>query len=650
MKKYLIRLVAVVAVLGLCLTCFGCSPRVPTENVDSSEVSTETLADVRPADTSAFVDPSAMQEASAVRFVFSTEGISAEGTHDAEIAGTALKIKSAGTYILSGSCADGSVTVAKETTDVFLILDGLTLTSSVGPALTLNKSSSACVYLAQGSENSLSDPSSEHAEGAALKFKSGSALLLGGEGSLTVTGNYKNGIKGGAGSIFRMLSGNLTVTAVNNALACDHSLEILGGTLDLTAKNDGIKASPDEGDTESSGNILLSGGTVTVKAEGDGISADGYLELTGGTQSITTTGEIATSGGSGGFGGGGGQKPGGGGFFPGGGDHGGGAGSYPGMGGFPGMGQRPDDAPESTENSASAEPLAFFPSDTATTSDASSKGVKAGLMKITGGNLTVSSTDHALHCAGEALIEGGTLKLDSSRGKGIATHGDLTVSGDTANITINAATEGIESKLSFILNGGMVRVEHASDDGVNIGGTVSSNTAEEHTLTVNGGYLYCYADGDGIDSNGNFTVNGGTVVVFGPSNGGNSCLDVQYTSVFNGGTVFAVAASSSMWNEVVGHMKGDYLYNLSAGSSEGNTRVAVYAPDGIELMSADCPLKGTIGIYFMTDRVEDLSSCTVKVGGTVVDSDTGTGNGSMGGFNPGGGDHGGGPGGMRPGR
>ena len=621
MMKRRIASIFSVAVISLCFLLSACSPATSAPPVISdhrgdSAASTDagSFEDVKTVNTSALTPPDGMNEESAVSFVFSDSGISADGTEGFEIGGTALKIQSPGTYRLSGSCTDGSVTVAKETTGVYLIFDGLSLASSSGPALTCNKSSSVFLYLTEGSENFLSDPETEHEEGAALKCKAGSALTLGGDGGLTVTGNSKNGVKGGAGAVLQILSGRLTVTARNNALACDHYLQIDGGTLHLSAENDGIKSSPDADDTVSAGNLTFNGGTVTVSAVGDGIAADGLISVTGGAFEITTTGEITpSSGNSFGFGGGFGM------WGPGG------------------------------DSSAS------------TSDDASSKGIKAGTaMKISGGHFTVSSTDHALYCKGETVIDGGSLFLSSSASKGIKTEGDLTVSGDATEICIRKATEGIESRSAFTLNGGTVIVENASDDGVNMGGTVSSADADAHALTVNGGTLKIFARGDGLDSNGAFHMNGGTVVVFGPSNGGNSCLDIQYLSSFEGGTLLGAAASSSMWNEVVGHTAGEYLYTLSGGSLSGNSTVEVLDGDGKVLLSEICSLSGNIGLYFMTDKTEDLSSCTFRIDGRTVTPQTGNSTGSSGGmggmgggfgpgggFQPGGGDHGGGPGGRR---
>ena len=52
-----------------------------------------------------------------------------------------VEISESGTYIISGSASDGSITVKKGTTGVVLILDDLDLTSTSGAALSVNKES-----------------------------------------------------------------------------------------------------------------------------------------------------------------------------------------------------------------------------------------------------------------------------------------------------------------------------------------------------------------------------------------------------------------------------------------------------------------------------------------------------------------------------
>lgn len=46
-------------------------------------------------------------------------------------------------------------------------------------------------------------------------------------------------------------------------------------------------------------------------------------------------------------------------------------------------------------------------------------------------------------------------------------------------------------------------------------GGQNQSSSNSPALTINGGNLYVEADGDGLDSNGSITVNGGTTIVCG---------------------------------------------------------------------------------------------------------------------------------------
>ena len=167
---------------------------------------------------------------------FSDGSVTAAGAYSGyEIDGTAISITEAGTYVLSGACADGSVTVKKEVTGVTLVLDGLDLTSTTTSPITINKSAEATLLAAAGSENTVADSADANDESAAIKVKTGGTLTLGGTGSLTVDGNYKNGIKGAAQSSITVDELVLTIDAVDDGLSCDDALTILGGTLEINA-------------------------------------------------------------------------------------------------------------------------------------------------------------------------------------------------------------------------------------------------------------------------------------------------------------------------------------------------------------------------------------------------------------------------------
>lgn len=71
------------------------------------------------------------------------------------------------------------------------------------------------------------------------------------------------------------------------------------------------------------------------------------------------------------------------------------------------------------------------------------------------------------------------------------------------------------------------------------GGPGGGDDVQDVSVVINGGTLVIDAEGDGIDSNGTLTVNGGTVYIAGPSRGGNGALDYGKEAVITGGTVIA---------------------------------------------------------------------------------------------------------------
>ena len=133
---------------------------------------------------------------------FTDSGIAAEdGSYTGyKISGTSLTIQDSGTYIVSGNCSDGSITIQKGTTGVTLVLDGLTLTSEDTAPIACNKSSEVKIVAASGTTNALTGsaknnddnyPDNENAENAVIKCKDGSTVTLCGTGTLNITANGK---------------------------------------------------------------------------------------------------------------------------------------------------------------------------------------------------------------------------------------------------------------------------------------------------------------------------------------------------------------------------------------------------------------------------------------------------------------------------
>ena len=181
-----------------------------------------------------------------------------------EVDGTNVKITKEGTYVLSGSCSDGSVTVKKGTQNVVIVLDGLSLTCADSAPIICNKSSSVTIVASSGSTNTLADTNKNNdekftdnanAENAVIKCKDGSKVTLCGTGTLNITANGKNGIKSGA-----------TTSEEGDAYLVIKEL-----TLNITANvNDGINAEQD---------LTIESGNITVSAADDGIHSDLVLNI-----------------------------------------------------------------------------------------------------------------------------------------------------------------------------------------------------------------------------------------------------------------------------------------------------------------------------------------------------------------------------------
>ena len=103
--------------LVLSLMCGLCAcTAAPTDTGASAQ--TDELSDAQ--ETTA----SSVSDGTETIIQFTDEAASVSGS-GCEADGTALTVSESGVYRLSGSCADGSVTIKKGTTDVTLILDNL---------------------------------------------------------------------------------------------------------------------------------------------------------------------------------------------------------------------------------------------------------------------------------------------------------------------------------------------------------------------------------------------------------------------------------------------------------------------------------------------------------------------------------------------
>ena len=428
--------------------------------------------------TSACAVSSAYTSSNATLISFTDSAVTADGKYSGyEIEGTDVSITAAGTYVFSGDCDDGSITVKKGVTGVTLVLNGLTLTNADSAAITLNKTAEAALIAAAGSENTVADTAGANDENAAVKVKSGASLSLSGTGTLTACGNVKNGIKGASDAVITVDEMTLNIEAADDGLSCDDELTIKGGRVNITAGGDAVKASPDTDDTEnpdttSLGSVTISGGTITLEAAADGIQADGDLTISGGTFAVTANGGHTTA---------------------------------------------------------------------ISDEDASCKGLKAGkTLTVSGGTFTVDSADDALH-ANDVTVSGGTLTLASGddavhadNDLVVGVQGSSSTS--TPKINITASCEGLEGTTVSVYSGDIDVV--ASDDGVNAANSELGEHSDKFAINIAGGDLYIDAGSDGLDSNNDISITGGRVEVYGADAMMDAAIDYDGTFTLSGGTLF----------------------------------------------------------------------------------------------------------------
>ena len=164
----------------------------------------------------------------------------------------------------------------------------------------------------------------------------------------------------------------------------------------------------------------------------------------------------------------------------------------------------------------------------------SAVGIRANdSIRIADGTINILAGTDGLHAEnssddskGYVFIAKGTIKIEATDD---CIHGGSVVQIDDGNITLNGA-EGIEGTYVQI-NGGTLKI-NGTGDGINAG---SKSESYPVTIEITGGEInivMASGDTDGIDSNGDLKVSGGTINVT-----GSSTFDYDGNATFTGGTI-----------------------------------------------------------------------------------------------------------------
>lgn len=445
------------------------------------------------------------------------------------------------TYILKGESNDGSFSLNgsyKSTIE----LHGLNLVNPHGASLDIQNGKRIALSAKNGTANFLED--GKGSQKGAITCKG--HLELKGKGELTIKGNQAHAIYAKEYVEVKNLTLNIT-GAVKDGINCNQYFLMSSGNVSIrNTGDDGIQtAFKDETDreVEDTGTITVAGGILTVDITADAakcLKADGNIMISDGNINLNTTAN---------------------GIW------------------------------DSSKNKTKASSCMGADGNITisggelllTASGSGGKGISCdGTFFGNGGNTTIATTGGMLVYSNGNLNHNYTSSADrinsdyKSSAKGIKADSGVVINEGLYHITTTTNNaEGIESKTDLEINGGVIFVK-AYDDGI--------NSAKD--FKVNGGDLTVISVvGDGLDSNGNLYINGGTIRTMG-SGGMEMGLDAAtengYAVYINGGILLAFGGSNT--------------YPNKSGSSQAFVRGsgAIMANTEISVQSEDCVLASFI--------------------------------------------------------
>lgn len=616
------KLICLILCTSIVLT--GCSA-ANTEKVVATPSATETIsaANVVTQTTTQETTESAVftnrdldasySEVESIAIVLNGNDISCN-SGNVSVSGSTATINKEGTYLLSGTLADGSIIVdADKSEKVQLVLNGVSIHSQTTAPIYIRQADKVFVTLAAGTQNSLSNGGSFAADGDtnidSVVF-SKDDLTLNGTGLLSITSPGGHGIV--SKDSLRLTGGSYAMDVSDHGLSGKDEVSIANGIFDIVAGKDGIHAENSE--DADAGFVYLENGTYRITASGDGISASGSCQIVDGDYTITTgggseNGQQHTS--DQGFGRG--QKN----------------GSVPtdrpqldsqdfpergtgGKGGMGGMGGKGTDRMNQQPTNGQNTTAPIEEADTVST-----KGIKASSLTIAGGSFHVDAADDGLHSNSDLILLGGTLEI-ASGDDGI--HADETVTVVSGSVNITQSYEGIEGQ-HVRIQGGDITLK-ATDDGLNAAGGMDGSgfgkrsdtfavSGDTPSIVISGGTVYISASSDGIDANGIIEMTGGSVTVCGPTQGDTSILDYDASCTISGGTFIGTGASGM----TRGVSSGQGTVSVNTGTQSAGTQITLTDSSGNVILSITPDLDYN-SVILSAPQIQAGASYTLCIGNT----------------------------------
>ena len=463
-------------------------------------------------------------ESSATKITLSGDSASVSGS-GAAAEGSTVTISTAGTYIVSGNLADGSITVTTSENDkIQIVLNGVKIACSSGPAIDVQSADKCFITLAEGTQNSLSDGSVFTSEDANACIYATCDLTINGSGSLDVSGNYRHGVFSKDDLV--VYGGSINVSAVEDGLNGKDSVKIGAGDISIDSGADGVKSS--KSTNPEKGFVYVSGGSLSIDAEDDGIQAKTHLCIAGGSIEIDAADDALHSDLEGALNGG-------------------------------STSVRSGDDAFHCETKLKVNDGSFV-------AETCSEGYEAEWVVVNGGDTNICALDDAMNASAADLSDdsessdedtststpSGESGANAAQPDGsIGAPGASSANADSNERQQNTAPQGagqqdsatppeLPSDLGHApdVQGRMERGGQASGGQGGAPGASDSNCL----IQINGGKVVLNSQGDGVDSNGNVEINGGTLLVNGPSSDGDGAFDYDGEATISGGTVLMAGA------------------------------------------------------------------------------------------------------------
>ena len=205
------------------------------------------------------------------------------------VSGSVATITAAGTYRVTGTLSNGSLIVdAGQDDKVQIVLDNASIHSETFAAIYVKQADKVFLTLADGTENALSNGGTfesvdeNNVDGAVF---SKDDLTLNGSGKLVVNSPAKHGVV--CKDDLTITGGTYEITAASHAISAKDGIGVAGGVFTLKAGKDGIQAKNE--DDSAKGNVYLAGGTFTITVGDDGVTASATLQMDGGTLDVTAS-------------------------------------------------------------------------------------------------------------------------------------------------------------------------------------------------------------------------------------------------------------------------------------------------------------------------------------------------------------------------